>query len=330
MNLHNNEILFKEAVIITAQRLGIPDIYVEKDYWVTLALKLIFQNDIGKETVFKGGTALAKCNRLINRFSEDIDLVLLRTGLESNNQLKSKLKRITKCIEKSIPEITIFGITNKKGMIRKTAHTYQKIFSGEFGQIRDNIILEVTWLGNFKPYENGSASSLIYEALQMNNQVELIKKFDLEPFQVLVLSPKRTFCEKIMSLVRFSFTEEPLLDLSNKIRHIYDIHMILKNEEIITFFQSSEFPEMLIEVANDDVLSFKNNNSWLINHPASAIIFSSTVETWSKIRNSYLTNFKDLVFGDFPSEKEILITLTNLSQKLEKIEWNIKIKKVIT
>jgi predicted nucleotidyltransferase component of viral defense system len=66
------------------------DIYVEKDYWVTLALHTIFQDEIGKETVFKGGTALSKCFGMIQRFSEDIDLVVLRKEGESGNQLKKQ------------------------------------------------------------------------------------------------------------------------------------------------------------------------------------------------------------------------------------------------
>lgn len=327
MNLHRNNELFKEAVIATAQKFNIPEIYVEKDYWVTLALKLIFQSDIGKETIFKGGTALAKCNKMISRFSEDIDLVILRNSLDSNNQLKIKLKQITNSIISEMPEITITGVTNKKGMIRKTAHSYDKIFPGQFGQIRDNIILEATWLGNYEPYQKGYVSSLICDTLQSNNQTELIRKFDLSPFEVQVLSPKRTFCEKIMSLVRFSFTKTPILDLNNKIRHIYDIHMMLKDEEIRSFYQSEEFHKLLIKVANDDVLSFKNNNSWLVNHPATAMIFDNTPETWNKIKQSYLVNFKDLVFGYFPTEKEMVNTLTELSLKLKSMEWNIKIKK---
>ncbi len=65
--------------------------FVEKDYWVTYALFTIFNNEIGKETVFKGGTALSKCYNMIERFSEDIDLVVLRREGETDSKLKSKL-----------------------------------------------------------------------------------------------------------------------------------------------------------------------------------------------------------------------------------------------
>jgi len=128
MKLHTNKKLFKDAVIATAQRQGIKEIFIEKDYWVTLILKAVFKSEIGKETVFKGGTALSKCNGLIKRFSEDIDLVVLRNPEDTGNQLKKKLKTISKCVENIIPETKMEGITNKKGMIRKTAHSYEKQF----------------------------------------------------------------------------------------------------------------------------------------------------------------------------------------------------------
>jgi predicted nucleotidyltransferase component of viral defense system len=72
MILHQNKELFVNYIRIAAQQMKIPAIYVEKDYWVTYALFTIFNNEIGKDTVFKGGTALSKCYNMIERFSEDI------------------------------------------------------------------------------------------------------------------------------------------------------------------------------------------------------------------------------------------------------------------
>ena len=195
MKLHENIELFRDAVVATSQIMEIPEIYVEKDYWVTLVLFKIFKSEIGKQIVFKGGTALSKCNKLIDRFSEDIDIVLLKQENETGNRLKNRLKQITKIVETVLPEIEIQGITNKKGMIRKTAHQYDKTFTGHYGQIRENIIIEATWLGSFEPYEEGSVSSLIYEMIERTNQIEIAKDYDLEPFEVNVLSPKRTLCE---------------------------------------------------------------------------------------------------------------------------------------
>lgn len=93
MKLHNDIKLFRQSIDFTAQKMGILPIYVEKDYWVTYVLHLIFHDSIGTETVFKGGTALSKCFGLIERFSEDIDLVVLKQEGEGGNQLKNKLKK---------------------------------------------------------------------------------------------------------------------------------------------------------------------------------------------------------------------------------------------
>ena len=38
MNLHENQDLFQQSISITAQQKGLPEIYIEIDYWVTVAL----------------------------------------------------------------------------------------------------------------------------------------------------------------------------------------------------------------------------------------------------------------------------------------------------
>jgi len=321
MKLHENKELFNDAILATSQQKNIPAIYVEKDYWVTMALHIIYSADIGRETVFKGGTSLSKCYNLIERFSEDIDLVVLRKEGESNNHLKTKIKNISQCVGSVIPEIKVAGITHKKGMIRKTAHNYEKVFQGKFGQIRNNIIIESTWLGHYEPYQKSTVVSYISEMLTDAGRGELIEEYELYPFEVLVLSKERTFCEKIMSLVRFSQTDNAINDLNNKVRHTYDLHIMLNDKDISQFFYSDNFEKMLLKVANDDVYSFKNNNDWLKNHPSSALIFSDTKATWDEIKQTYLNVFKDLVFGEFPDEKEILDSLLKISSRLSEIEW---------
>jgi predicted nucleotidyltransferase component of viral defense system len=323
MKLHENLELYKDAITATAQQMGIPEIYVEKDYWVTLALYNIFSSEVGSQAVFKGGTALSKCFGTVQRFSEDIDIVILKAENETGNQLKNKIKKISEVVAAVLPEIEVLGITNKFGMIRKTAHSYQKNFEGEFGQVRDIIILESTWLGSFEPYTTATVCSFVSEMMNKTGQSALIEDYNLLPFQVQVLSKERTLCEKIMSLVRFSFTENPIVDLNNKIRHIYDIHKLLTEKEINDFFKSDCFESMLLTVANDDVQSFKNNNDWLAKHPATALIFSDTTNAWSQLRNTYFSTFSELVYGDLPQEVDILNILSLVSERLKPINWTI-------
>ena len=325
MKLHKNEKLFKQAITLTAQKIGLPEIYIEKDYWITYVLYQIFNSDLKDKVVFKGGTALAKCYHIIDRFSEDIDLVLLKKGGESANQKRKSLKSISKLINLDIPEIEREGITNKMGMIRKTAHNYPKLFKGAFGQVRNDIILEATWLGSFEPFEEKEIQSYIYEMIQENEQNDLISEYNLSPFTVLSISPKRTICEKIMSLVRFSHTDTPIIDLNNKIRHIYDLHKLLSDEKLNAYFLSIDFDKMLLNVAHEDVKSFKNNNKWLQIHPKEAVLFSNTPNTWKQLRDTYHTTFSELVYGNLPQEETILERLHKIAARLDNINWNISL-----
>lgn len=326
MKLHLDKKLFRQAVQFTSDQMQIPAIFVEKDYWVTYALFTIFNDKIGGDTVFKGGTALSKCYNIIERFSEDIDLVVLRREGESNNKLTTKIRTISNVVSSVLPEIEIAGLTHKMGMNRKTAHSYNKEFKGDYGQVRDAIVVEATWLGYFEPYTTKSVCSFVGEMMMTNEQREIAKEQNLLPFNVLVLEPSRTICEKIMSLVRFSYGENPITDLKNKIRHVYDLNQLLSVKELLTYFKSKEFDTMLLKVAQDDVASFKNNNEWLKNHPINSLIFENPEKVWSDLKIVYESDFKNLVYGSFPNETELLNTLILIRERITSIDWNIKLE----
>jgi Nucleotidyl transferase AbiEii toxin, Type IV TA system len=65
-------VYFDEA----AARRGLNAAILEKDFWVSWVLGLLFQSPFAKELVFKGGTSLSKVFGILDRFSEDIDLSL--------------------------------------------------------------------------------------------------------------------------------------------------------------------------------------------------------------------------------------------------------------
>lgn len=66
-----------ELFELTSSKMNLPGAAVEKDFWVCWVLKQLFgSTELSPQLLFKGGTSLSKCYGLIERFSEDIDLIL--------------------------------------------------------------------------------------------------------------------------------------------------------------------------------------------------------------------------------------------------------------
>jgi len=53
MILHKDRKMFRESIQATAQHMGIPEVYIEKDYWVSLVLKELFTSELSNQIVFK-------------------------------------------------------------------------------------------------------------------------------------------------------------------------------------------------------------------------------------------------------------------------------------
>ena len=70
---------FGPTLDAAAERIGISPTAVEKDYWVSEVLRVLAR-DFGAAFIFKGGTSLSKGCRIVERFSEDIDVLVLPAG----------------------------------------------------------------------------------------------------------------------------------------------------------------------------------------------------------------------------------------------------------
>ncbi len=326
MKLHEYKNAFEGAIVAAAQHFGIAEIYVEKDYWVTLALKQIFADENSRDiAVFKGGTSLSKCFKIIERFSEDIYMVVIKEDGETDNSLKRKLKKVTRSLEAVMTIIPDHPLENKRGKIRKVVYGYEKVgVKGVFGQVRDHIVLEVSSLGNSHPSETVNIHSMIGEFIGTTNNPDLIKEYQLEPFKVKVISVERTFCEKIISLIRFSYTENPLEEFINKVRHTYDLHQLLQADRIATFLKSADFETMLTQVGMDDDKAIPNDKEWLFKHPSESLFFCETEKVWETISKTYTGPFRDLLTGKLPDEKKVLESLMMIGSRLKEIQWNFK------
>ena len=101
-----------EALEVAAGRSGRPAHLLEKDIWVVWALSAIYDSPLGNTLTFKGGTSLSKVYKVIDRFSEDIDLTydireLVSDLLRDGNPIPasaSQEKKITSAVRSRLPQ----------------------------------------------------------------------------------------------------------------------------------------------------------------------------------------------------------------------------------
>ena len=120
MRLHEDKEAFSDLVQAAAESIGLPQVHVEKDYWVTMALKYLAESDHFNEVVFKGGTSLSKGYRLISRFSEDIDLAIF-SGDAGKNKRKKLLKSTAarfRANEKFLKRFPAWGVRPRTWLFR--------------------------------------------------------------------------------------------------------------------------------------------------------------------------------------------------------------------
>lgn len=102
----NNEIVDRLAMLqqTEVRHPGVNQVAIEKDQWVTVTLKALFQTDCRDSLIFKGGTSLSKGFGIIERFSEDIDLAISHSFFGIDKISKSQCEKLRKMARAYIHE----------------------------------------------------------------------------------------------------------------------------------------------------------------------------------------------------------------------------------
>jgi hypothetical protein len=226
-------------VVRAASALGIPPAYVEKDFWVTEVLRAasptrkISASD-GSTTevlfVFKGGTSLSRVFRIIDRFSEDVDLLAVFPEGLSMTARHSILKRVdtdvTAHLGLAATDVTVTSSTT--GVKRYTTYTYPTDTMD--GDIKEGVLLELGSRGGAQPASEHTYRSIVAEhALTLGEDESTWEEF--ASFNVWVLAPERTLLEKIAA-VHDAATRIDTETLLKHGRHFYDIYQLLNNDRV--------------------------------------------------------------------------------------------------
>ena len=310
---------FPEAIQAAAAHFKLRPIFIEKDYWVTFVLKNLSSSDHANEVIFKGGTSLSKAYNCIERFSEDIDLAILKTETLSGNQLSNKIKAVEKAVSHGL-EYFKHPNEEKKGRNRRTFYQYPKTLKDtDFGQVKDHIQLEINTFTNPVPHQDMMISSYLAHFLKQGGFDEFIQNHSLEAFSIKVLTQERTFFEKLFSLIRLS--HEGPEKLKEKIRHFYDLYKLLNSHDLKEKILIDVNFELINLVRQDDAANAIFTGDWIGQPLSSSPLLLDIDLTWRSVDKTYHTELSQLIWSeDLPSSEEMLSSLKQIKQFLQRYD----------
>lgn len=230
MYLHDDKEIFKEIIEQVAAETGRTEIIIEKDYYVTMLLKNL-ANKLSN-VVFKGGTSLSKGYKIINRFSEDIDITFdEHLGEARRKKLKNNiLKGISD--ELNMPIINWNEIQSDRDY-NAYYFTYESVCGIQDERVLSSVKLE-TALGSYAfPTENVMLGSYIRDFFVKKNHSDFISKFSLEEFEMKLQSIERTYIDKIFALCDYYLKNKS----KRYSRHLYDIYKLTEKVNFDTNFE---------------------------------------------------------------------------------------------
>ena len=321
MKLHEAPDTYLEFIQATAAQIGIPAVHVEKDYWVTRVLKRLHQSEYGDAVVLKGGTSLSKAHHLIERFSEDVDLALRRDERLSDSRRRTLIRSIEREITRDLQYRPDDPRESKHGRFRRTAHAFPtRTNAAELGQVSATLLVEINSFANPEPSSTVSIATLIHDFLLAAGRRDLVRQHELDPFCVHVLCVERTLCEKVMGLVRAGYETDPAQEFRRRIRHFYDLVMIMRVDRYREFVTSDAFVHLMAEVRQSDLDSIPSARAWLSPPLSKAMIVADAESLWSQIRPEFHGSFKDMVYGEsVPEDDEVLAVLALIGSSLSNI-----------
>lgn len=251
MNLHKHREEFEELIAISADYIGVPADAVRRDYYIVQMMQNLQNSEYAEACVFKGGTSLSKCYPgSINRFSEDIDLTFIPVEDMNNKKYSRALKRIENTISAGFLMEKIEAERNDRN---KSAYVWPENESRETCRIK----LEIGSSVRPDPFSKRSMKTYIQEYLDAKGMHNVVEEFDLQEVNVNTLDITRTFLDKVMSVKRHAICGT----LPRKVRHIYDVTVLLDRSDIQKFLKDTEHLKQLLSLTKEtDSLYLQKRN----------------------------------------------------------------------
>lgn len=294
---------FGATLDVAAERLDISATAIEKDYWVSEVLRVL-AHDYEEDFIFKGGTSLSKGYRIVERFSEDIDVLVLpgERGLGTTDKLMKAMG--------AAAAAGIGGEASPVGGSETGRHrSYELSYPATREAtklVRTTVLLEMGVRGGQHPHESVPIRCLLGDILDANG-TELGEFADLEPFEVLVLHPARTLLEKLVHI--HALAQDLAADRARRPnhrsgRHFYDVFQLLAEDRVLDLLADREQVEQVIRSIEAITREHFGGSDATESRPADGFATSPAFDLDStvslRLRAAYEATMPVLYFGASP------------------------------
>lgn len=326
--LSNNE--RQELFRATAARKGMRPEVIEKDFWVCYMLDHLFHDSGYKDAfVFKGGTSLSKSYHVIERFSEDIDLILdWRQIIKDDSdpwEERSKTKQdiYNKQINQNaavfykdclVPKLNeeLKGKLGGENCVEideddemVVNFIYPQIFETEY--IIPHVRLEIGPLAEWTPSHKTTITPFAAE--------EYAAVFEQNSTDVLTIDAERTFWEKITILHKLAnYPEGKELPLRYA-RHLYDVYCLGHSEVKQNAFSKKELLD------KDVVFKKKFYYARSANYETATLKNIKLIpkESISQLLKNDYAAMSNMFYGKAPEYNELLEYLSELEKEIHSL-----------
>ena len=295
---------------------GMTPFSVEKDWWVSRTLNIIFQMSIANHLVFKGGTSLSKVWKLINRFSEDIDLAIDKEFFDGfkGEILKAQISKLRKVA--GVYTTGTFFKELQEAFIKRNFNEleFKIINTGESDQ--DPRIIEIY-------YPNVVTQPTEYILPRV--QIEISCRSLREPlFTVPTVNPERTFLEKLFLLHEEFHRPTDKMRVDRLSRHLYDIYHLTKGGIAVIAINDKELYETI--VSHRYKFSRVGEVDYNLHHPntLNPIPPNEVLANWEA---DYSKMKEEMIYEENkPGFKELVNNLDDLKTLLQAVDWKFELK----
>lgn len=324
---------FEDAIRAAAEYHGILPDLVRKDYWVTRVLRTIAGDPAhAGRVLFKGGTSLSKGWRLIDRFSEDIDLLLTGPEYGPSPEGKKDRERQFRTLKTRVEAETPLRLPDQTGLsedewrfhyVRGSYHCNLRYplpgrRASRDGPNTDWLLVESGFRGGVQPHARRPLTSLVAEFVDTQPDARTSLEpyaTDLESFEMDLLKPERTFAEKLLGLHDLmSKGESGAREV--RTRHYYDLAQLYgRSEDVRACLAGGEFMPLVREAVA------VSNTYWNAGLDADALTLrtspalSPTAEQARILKASYESE-RALYYRDRVPFDDILAAMRAISEAL--------------